>query len=108
VSTKQANPDVAAALRRFLLWTIKPSEINEGYLERVHFVPLPPHTGGAGSNRKVTSMTARSPTTRTAASSKRGGPKFIGAFREKPIPSVGRPNRLRFTLPSSFATAARC
>jgi len=44
VSTKQANPDVAAASRRFLLWTIEPSEINEGYLERVHFVPLPPHT----------------------------------------------------------------
>jgi len=43
VSTKQANPDVAAALRRFLLWAIVPSETQAEYLERVHFVPLPPH-----------------------------------------------------------------
>ena len=44
VSTKQANPEVAAALRRFLQWVIVPSEANEEYLDRVHFVPLPPHT----------------------------------------------------------------
>jgi phosphate transport system substrate-binding protein len=43
VSTKQPNPEVAAALRRFLLWVILPSEENADYLERVHFVPLPPH-----------------------------------------------------------------
>ena len=43
VSTKQPNPEVAAALRRFLLWTIVPSETNEEYLNQVHFVPLPPH-----------------------------------------------------------------
>jgi phosphate transport system substrate-binding protein len=43
VSTKQANPDVAAALRRFLLWAIVPSEERDADLERVHFVPLPPH-----------------------------------------------------------------
>ncbi len=43
VSVKQADPDVAAALRRFLLWAILPSEENAEYLERVHFVPLPPH-----------------------------------------------------------------
>jgi len=44
VSTKQANPEVAAALRRFLQWIIVPSEENEEYLDQVHFVPLPPHT----------------------------------------------------------------
>ncbi len=44
VSTKQASPEVAAALRRFLQWVIVPSEANEEYLGRVHFVPLPPHT----------------------------------------------------------------
>jgi phosphate transport system substrate-binding protein len=44
VSTRQANPETAAALRRFLQWVIVPSEENEEYLERVHFVPLPPHT----------------------------------------------------------------
>ncbi len=43
VSTKQPNPETAAAIRRFLLWTILPSEENAEYLERVHFVPLPPH-----------------------------------------------------------------
>ena len=42
-STKQTSPEVAAALRRFLLWAILPSEANEDYLNRVHFVPLPPH-----------------------------------------------------------------
>jgi phosphate transport system substrate-binding protein len=44
VSTKQANSDVATALRHFLLWAIEPSETKEGFLDRVHFVPLPPHT----------------------------------------------------------------
>jgi phosphate transport system substrate-binding protein len=44
VSTQQAHPDVAAALLRFLSWLIVPSEENEDYLDRVHFVPLPPHT----------------------------------------------------------------
>ncbi len=43
VSTRQPSPDVAAALRRFLLWAILPSEENADYLEQVHFVPLPPH-----------------------------------------------------------------
>lgn len=43
VSTKQTDPDVAAAIRRFLLWMILPSEENEEYLQKVHFVPLPPH-----------------------------------------------------------------
>jgi phosphate transport system substrate-binding protein len=43
VSTRHANPEVAAALRRFLLWAILPSEANEDYLDRVHFVSLPPH-----------------------------------------------------------------
>jgi len=44
VSTQQASPEVAAALRRFLSWLIVPSEENADYLDRVHFVPLPPHT----------------------------------------------------------------
>lgn len=44
VSTRQANPVVAAAVRRFLLWTIVPSEDNAAYLDTVHFIPLPPHT----------------------------------------------------------------
>lgn len=44
VSTKQPDPVTAAALRRFLLWSIVPSETNEAYLDTVHFIPLPPHT----------------------------------------------------------------
>ncbi|MFM0213854.1 phosphate ABC transporter substrate-binding protein PstS [Paraburkholderia sediminicola] len=44
VSTKQSDATTAAALRRFLLWTIVPSETNEAYLDTVHFIPLPPHT----------------------------------------------------------------
>ncbi|WP_220444931.1 phosphate ABC transporter substrate-binding protein PstS [Paraburkholderia sp. DHOC27] len=44
VSTKQPDPTTAAAVRRFLLWAIVPSETNEAYLDTVHFIPLPPHT----------------------------------------------------------------
>ncbi|ASL48328.1 Phosphate-binding protein PstS 1 [Burkholderia sp. AD24] len=44
VSTQQANPATAAAIRRFLLWTILPSEDNEAWLTGAHFIPLPPHT----------------------------------------------------------------
>jgi phosphate transport system substrate-binding protein len=44
VSTTQANPATAAAIRRFLLWAIVPSEDNAAYLDGVHFIPLPPHT----------------------------------------------------------------
>jgi phosphate transport system substrate-binding protein len=44
VSTKQPDPATAAAVRRFLLWSIVPSETNEAYLDTVHFIPLPPHT----------------------------------------------------------------
>ena len=43
VSTKQATPDVAKALRKFLLWAIAPHETNEKYLEDAHFIPLPAH-----------------------------------------------------------------
>jgi phosphate transport system substrate-binding protein len=43
VSTKQPNPATAAALRRFLLWAIAPSETNEGYLEEENFIALPAH-----------------------------------------------------------------
>jgi hypothetical protein len=34
LSNKQADPATAAAIRKFLLWTIVPSETNEGYLDR--------------------------------------------------------------------------
>ena len=44
VSTKQANPAIAAALRRFLLWAIAPDETNEKYFADAHFIPLPAHT----------------------------------------------------------------
>jgi phosphate transport system substrate-binding protein len=44
VSRRQPSPEQAAALRQFLLWAIVPSETKEGYLDQVHFVPLPPHT----------------------------------------------------------------
>jgi phosphate transport system substrate-binding protein len=42
VSTKQPDPAVATAIRNFLTWSIVPSETNEGYLESVHFIALPP------------------------------------------------------------------
>jgi phosphate transport system substrate-binding protein len=41
VSTKQSDPAIADAIRRFLTWSIVPSETNEGYLDTVHFIPLP-------------------------------------------------------------------
>jgi phosphate transport system substrate-binding protein len=44
VSTQQSDPATAAAIRRFLLWTIVPSEENEARLTAAHFIPLPPHT----------------------------------------------------------------
>jgi phosphate transport system substrate-binding protein len=43
VSTKQADAATAAAIRKFLLWTIVPSETNESYLDSVDFIGLPPH-----------------------------------------------------------------
>jgi phosphate transport system substrate-binding protein len=43
VSAKQADAETAAAIRKFLLWTIVPSETNESYLDSVHFIALPPH-----------------------------------------------------------------
>lgn len=43
VSSKQADPATAAAIRKFLLWAIVPSETNESYLDSVHFIALPPH-----------------------------------------------------------------
>jgi phosphate transport system substrate-binding protein len=42
VNKDQANPQVAAALREFLLWAINPKEGNSPrYLDQVHFIPLP-------------------------------------------------------------------
>ena len=43
VSREQADSATAAAIRKFLLWTIVPSETNEAYLDNVHFIALPPH-----------------------------------------------------------------
>jgi phosphate transport system substrate-binding protein len=43
VSTKQANPATAEAIRKFLLWAIAPDETNEKYLEDAHFIALPAH-----------------------------------------------------------------
>ena len=40
-STKQSSSDVAAAIRKFLTWSIVPSEANEGYLDSAHFIALP-------------------------------------------------------------------
>jgi phosphate transport system substrate-binding protein len=42
VSTKQANPKTAKAIRKFLLWAIAPDEVNEKYLDDAHFIALPP------------------------------------------------------------------
>jgi phosphate transport system substrate-binding protein len=44
VSTHQPDQATAAAIRRFLLWTIVPSEDNAAWLSAAHFIPLPPHT----------------------------------------------------------------
>jgi putative MFS transporter len=41
-STKQSDPAVATAIRNFLTWFIVPSETNDGYLDSVHFIALPP------------------------------------------------------------------
>jgi phosphate transport system substrate-binding protein len=43
VSNKQADAATAAAIRKFLLWSIVPGETNESYLDSVHFIALPPH-----------------------------------------------------------------
>jgi phosphate transport system substrate-binding protein len=43
VSNQQSDPATAAAIRRFLLWTILPSEENAGWLTTAHFIPLPAH-----------------------------------------------------------------
>jgi phosphate transport system substrate-binding protein len=43
VSTKQADPAVATAIRKFLLWAIAPDEANEKYLNDAHFIALPAH-----------------------------------------------------------------
>ncbi len=44
VSKQQHDPATAAAVRRFLLWCIEPSEDKAALLDKVHFIPLPPHT----------------------------------------------------------------
>ena len=43
ISTKQANPATAQAIRRFMLWAIAPDESNEKFLEEAHFIALPAH-----------------------------------------------------------------
>ena len=44
VAKNQRDPATAEAIRRFLLWCIEPSEDKAAILERVRFIPLPPHT----------------------------------------------------------------
>jgi len=51
VSTRQPNPAVAAEIRKFLEWSIVPSEENTAYLEAVHFIALPPHTWELSTNQ---------------------------------------------------------
>lgn len=43
VSTRQASPETAQAIRRFLLWAIAPDEDNDRRLAGAHFIPLPAH-----------------------------------------------------------------
>jgi phosphate transport system substrate-binding protein len=43
VATKQSNPAIAAAMRRFLHWATAPDEANDKYLADAHFIPLPAH-----------------------------------------------------------------
>lgn len=43
VSTKQADAETAAAIRKFLLWATVPDETNDKYLEDEHFIALPAH-----------------------------------------------------------------
>ena len=43
VSTKQATPEAAAAIRKFLHWATAPDETNERFLEDAHFIALPAH-----------------------------------------------------------------
>jgi phosphate transport system substrate-binding protein len=43
VSTKQATPATAEAIRKFLLWAIAPDEANGKYLDDAHFIALPAH-----------------------------------------------------------------
>jgi phosphate transport system substrate-binding protein len=43
VSTKQANPPTAEAIRKFLHWAIAPDETNKKYLDDAHFIALPAH-----------------------------------------------------------------
>ncbi|QGZ65237.1 phosphate ABC transporter substrate-binding protein PstS [Paraburkholderia acidisoli] len=51
VSKQQPNPAVAAEIRKFLEWSILPSDENAAYLEAVHFIPLPPHTWELSTNQ---------------------------------------------------------
>jgi phosphate transport system substrate-binding protein len=43
VSTRQADPATAEAIRKFLLWASAPDEANEKYLADAHFIALPAH-----------------------------------------------------------------
>jgi phosphate transport system substrate-binding protein len=43
VSTKQPKPEIATAMKKFLLWAIAPDETNQKYLEDQHFIALPAH-----------------------------------------------------------------
>ena len=43
VSKKQAAPETAVAIRRFLHWASAPDEANAKLLDDAQFIPLPPH-----------------------------------------------------------------
>lgn len=51
VSKQQPNPATAAEIRKFLKWSIVPSDENAAYLEAVHFIALPPHTWELSTNQ---------------------------------------------------------
>jgi len=43
VSTKQADAETAAAIRKFLHWATAPDETNQKYFDDAHFITLPAH-----------------------------------------------------------------
>ena len=45
VSSKQADAETAAAIRKFLLWATALDETNDKHLEGQHFIALPAHMG---------------------------------------------------------------
>ena len=63
----QRDPATAAAMRRFLLWCIEPSEDKAAILDRVHFIPQPPHTWDL-SQAQIQTITSRAGSSQTRPS----------------------------------------